>query len=264
MFNYTEYYESIKSHLKAYKNNTLGIIEDGIYKGNNLSYGHILPDYRKYENITANYRKDFIKYLQTTKIKLHKDFHHLNSSQALCFNLFFPFIVENKFSILFKCLGVIDNVKNCELEYIEDQNEFTNYDFYINGEKAKYYFEVKYTEKRFDDEEMDVSHIKKYESIYKDKLAKIGNIKIEYFFENYQIFRNILNAVNGIVVFIIPNQRKDLYERLVEVKSKVNCQNTIYILPIEDIIKMAVSNDMDRFKSSFIEFREKYLTTAST
>jgi hypothetical protein len=32
---------------------------------------------------------------QRRRIRLHSDFHHLNSSQTLCFNLLFPMLMED-------------------------------------------------------------------------------------------------------------------------------------------------------------------------
>jgi len=84
-------------NLIRYKKEKLHIFEPGIYRynGQNIKKDHILPlnqDIDKYNNLIDRYRIKFIDFNETQprKIKLHKYFHHLNSSQALCINLFFP------------------------------------------------------------------------------------------------------------------------------------------------------------------------------
>jgi len=261
---YNDYYELVKKHLAQYKVKNLKIMEDGVYKRNNKQYAHILPELLKYQNILLTYRDDIISYLQENKIKLHNDFHHLNSSQALCLNLFSPFCITNNLSLILQIMGIDDSIVSYSFEYIQDKKEYTNFDFFINGKKYNYYFEVKYTEQKYDDESMDESHIKKYESIYKEKLREIGNIDIKLFFENYQIFRNIINAKNDKVIFVLPKQREDMIEKINSIKKIVNCSQNIYILTLEEIVNISRYSNNDKLKSNYIEFKEKYLTTAST
>ena len=70
---------------------------DGNWRGK--FYPHILPKEKKDLNIIEGIRNDFWPYLNKTDIKLHQYFHHLNSSQALCFNLFFP-LIKNEENLL--------------------------------------------------------------------------------------------------------------------------------------------------------------------
>ena len=89
------YSTKVKRHLADYKKERLQIVEDGVFKQNKKHYKHILPENLKELNIIEIYRKEFWDYsFMNEDIKLHVDFHHLNSSQAMCFNLFYPLIHE--------------------------------------------------------------------------------------------------------------------------------------------------------------------------
>ena len=116
------YNQLIKRHLSDYKIKTLGIRRDGIWKQNGRRYPHILPEDREILYILPVYREDFCDYLDTKGIKLHQDFHHLNSSQAMCFNLFFPFLVENKLGVLISDVMSLppNEIKDAAFEKVMD------------------------------------------------------------------------------------------------------------------------------------------------
>ena len=80
----SKYNEALQQHLTRYKQDRLGIREDGNYKGK--PYGHILPQALRYLNILEPIRHELQRYLQDhPQVKLHQFFHHLNSSQAFSF-----------------------------------------------------------------------------------------------------------------------------------------------------------------------------------
>jgi hypothetical protein len=83
------YQDVLKRHLADHKRKVLGIEEAGIYSRTGKPYEHILPKALADRNllepaltIERTYRR---------RMKRHPDFHHLNSSQAFAFNLFFPY-----------------------------------------------------------------------------------------------------------------------------------------------------------------------------
>jgi hypothetical protein len=77
-------------HLGKYAKQRLGIFDEGIYQGR--PYPHILPSKLRFLNLLESIRSEVQGHLRKSpSIKLHKYFHHLNSSQALTFNLFFPY-----------------------------------------------------------------------------------------------------------------------------------------------------------------------------
>ena len=87
------YQTALKKHLAEYKANRLGVREAGVYRKTGRAYQHLLPSNLRYLNLLESIRAEFREYLRhNPAIRLHPDFHHLNSSQALAFNLFFPFL----------------------------------------------------------------------------------------------------------------------------------------------------------------------------
>lgn len=224
------YSQDRKRHLAGYKEEKEISLLNGTWRG--IPYPHILPKEEYKRNILEVIRDDFWNY-QTNEIELHKDFHHLNSSQALCFNLFFPLFnkdnlflsefiirkieistaVKNDYEMLEKPfeklndfeIAVLDKKKlelnrilNCQFEYIPDKEEFTNFDFHvqlING--SEIFFEVKYTENGFGKAAKDKRHLDKIKSTYNPRLAgKIKDkfINDDFILENYQVLRNISYA----------------------------------------------------------------------
>ena len=249
--------EDIYQHLAKYKRNVLGIMENGEWRKN--PYKHILP--KKHLNINfiqSKYYNALLKLTECKSIKLHKDFHHLNSSQALCFNLFVPIREEKRFQPLFDLLLVKDEVECTKFEYIEDPNEETNFDFFIKGRNTQYFFEIKYTESTFGSAVNDKRHERKYENIYKERLEKITNIPMEIFFRDYQLWRNLIYTDKGIVVFVIPEFREDLLEKINNAKSKMKNTDNVKMVSIEKICKTYQQLKLGDLESHYSEFYNKY------
>ncbi len=152
-----DYIENVYQHLSQYKVNKLKIVEDGIYRKNKKPYKHILPDKEKRLNIIEPIRDKFWNYFKTTKIKLHTDFHHLNSSQALCFNLFYPMINRkekylNFLKEIFECKNNEEDNFDIFFEWVDNFNLMrqegikSHHDVFIDFGKIKYLVEIKYTE----------------------------------------------------------------------------------------------------------------------
>jgi hypothetical protein len=89
----TSYADALKAHLATYKRERLGVLEDGLWLKNQRPYSHILPEGLRRLNVLETIRREFWQFHESreTVIRLHSDFHHLNSSQAFAFNVFFPF-----------------------------------------------------------------------------------------------------------------------------------------------------------------------------
>src|SRR5206468_11772445 len=85
----TDYIERLQQHLAGYKISVLGVTESGVWGTPPRSYAHILPREQFRLNIIAPLRERFWPERDRRGWKLHKYFHHLSSSQALAFNLFF-------------------------------------------------------------------------------------------------------------------------------------------------------------------------------
>ena len=122
----------LKDHLGDYKISNLGILEDGFWRSK--PYRHILPEELYKLNILETIRDEFWDYFETRQgPNLHKDFHHLNSSQAMCFNLFFPLFNDKSFQNVFlsEILGCDDTgIVKQDFEVVIEEEEGTNFDFF--------------------------------------------------------------------------------------------------------------------------------------
>ena len=76
-----------KVKVKGTGNANEQITEDGPWSRNSVSYPHILPVAHQNLNFLERYRSEMVAYLASEpSVKQHQDFHHLNSSQAMCLN----------------------------------------------------------------------------------------------------------------------------------------------------------------------------------
>lgn len=272
-----KYNELIKDHLASYKSNRLGISQDGIWKNNNKEYKHILPEPLYKLNIIETFRKEFWEYFKTGQkeaIKKHQDSHHLNSSQAMAFNLFFPFIYANKLSILIDSLEIepCGEVLENTFEKIEWSEEGTNFDFFIRfNSHINILFELKFSENEFGRAKNDDSHLKKYNKIYKPALKDImipdfGDS--QQFFKNYQIIRNLIylgRGINNYVVFIFPEQNHDLKSGEAVILKSVSdkYKNKVRIIYLENLVQRILNGlsykDYHKLITHFELFQEKYI-----
>ena len=263
--------EEIKKRLALYKLNILGIENCGIY--GKYKYPYILPEKEKKQNlIMASYKSQFDDLYVRMESSLHTCFAHLNSSQALCFNLFYPLIFTNHLSLIETSISMaakasFEHVEDVSFEKVKNPKEKTNFDFFINDEGKKYFFEIKYTEAMFGNVAMVTKndrHDKKYNDFYKEQINKIvsDDITEEEFFENYQIWRNICHADVGKVFFVFLKSRKSLEKKILATinKCKDIYQKQISILYIEDLVDACLKVQDDKFRKHYLEFSEKYLS----
>ena len=262
--------EKIILNLCSYKNDILKITEIGTY--HNKTYLHILPKNMSEKNLLeTKYFEDLKKefhVLQNEK-KIHRYFHHLNSSQALALNFFVPIIKEG---LLSNFLGIEDEVFNTKFEYEfehEEENSFevkpyrkTNFDFYAEANNKKYFFEVKYTEKEFGSAKKDSAHKEKYKTIYKPTLEKIckANIPENEFFKNYQLWRNLCHVQYGTICFVLPSFRNDLIKTIENAKSFIKEEyiKFIQIRIIDDFVLKMTSHKNVNISNHYKEFKKKY------
>lgn len=234
------YQEIIKAHLCDYKARVFPGLPDGFWisKRKETPLGYLLLPEDKYANLIKHYKADFFKsrfHLRGSreKIKLHIYFHHLNSSQAMCINFFFPLMMENQLELVTERLGfpgekIDDATVSFEKESTIDSAHGyrpTNFDFYFKTISGKtFYFEIKYTEQEFGKAANDVEHCKKYADIYSKQLTRINP---EYgnrpaFFENYQLMRNLIHVDdNAYVVFVYPKDNLGIADGAIKARSKI-------------------------------------------
>jgi hypothetical protein len=88
------YDNQVKTQLCKYKKNILKIPKPGFFR--KKPYCHILPDESWEKNLWSQKKDQILDYAKHRRIHWHLGKAHLNSSQILCFNIFFPFIYNTK------------------------------------------------------------------------------------------------------------------------------------------------------------------------
>ncbi|GAA4767961.1 MULTISPECIES: PGN_0703 family putative restriction endonuclease [Flavobacterium] len=267
------YQKEIKAHFEKNKEKWFGEIENGKWRNSENFYHHILPKEEEVLNLLETYRDNLIEYLEKKKIKKHIYFHHLNSSQAMCLNFFYPLLAENELDVILMLIGLneeIDYDNTCfeKASDIEKNKNYrpTSFDFYIKTVSGKnVFFEIKYTEQEFGKAKPDDLHKQKFDNVYKDNL---NAIKEKYhdqkvFLENYQILRNLICiAENSYVCFIYPSGNKKIKEQAENAKSKFvksELKNHFKPLTWESVLDYTEKNvKNESIKKQLKDFKEKY------
>ena len=215
----------MRAHLARYKEDVLGIKESGVWKirGRTKTYAHILPVGEERLNIIESARTEFWQFWERERLarpalRLHRDFAHLTSSQALAFNLFFPFLRSSqpRSAPLLAALGVHPRpIKAWGFELVLDSAEGTHFDAGITFESnERLLVEVKLTEAEFGSCKPDAAHRKKLNSVYAPRLesrVEPEALRPDTFFQNYQVLRNICYAgPQADVVFLLPRANTSL------------------------------------------------------
>jgi hypothetical protein len=192
----TGYAVRMRSHLTRYKREVLEVLEDGVWVTNGETRTHILPAEQKWLNILPSIRSDFVDFFAGVQppLKLHRDFHHLNSSQAMAFNLFFSWFNQGLGDEFLESIGCTrEDVNEWHFEHVPDPEEFTNLDFWIRRSSGReVHIEVKLTEGEFGTVRDDSpAHIDKLARVYRPRLAgkSIAGITDDALLRNYQLMR---------------------------------------------------------------------------
>jgi hypothetical protein len=238
-----------KTHLAAYKTSILGIAEHGLSSRNNQPYPHIIPAQHRDKNLLPAVYSAFEAFRATTNCKLHRDFHHLTSSQALAFNLFLPVVaswsgISGQYARL---LGLRPRtIRSLTLEAIPDLAEGTNFDALAHlDEGSRAYIEVKFTESGFGQGRNDEAHQAKLREIYLPRLAgRVEESCLEptHFFRHYQLYRN-LSAIrpetSDVLVLLLPRSHAGVWEHAMIWSTNPRLRDlraAIRLIALEDVL----------------------------
>lgn len=273
------YISDMKKHLASYKKDRLGIDANGIWNTNGKPYTHILPQECQRLNILEPYRAEFwaSRHAGTLGvIKLHGCFHHLTSSQAMCFNLFFPFLDDRRenMPMLLQAFGLpTEGVAEAVFEKKLDAREGTVFDFFIGYKDRRHVtFEVKFTETDFGAAKQDAIHDGRFRSIYfamAEKTLKPAYRDVKAFLNNYQFLRNLVylgtGSNNDLCLFVLPKTDPayaDIEERLddallPELRSKAK---VVWLEGlVSDLVALAKLAGSVRLCHHLDAFREKHI-----
>jgi hypothetical protein len=263
------------NHLAQYKADVLGVREDGLprYRSQDTPKSLILPIAHREANILERYRAQFWS-SNYAKIRLHRSFHHLNSSQALCINLFYPLIAEHALGFFLQFLGIAPDVELEAFFEIESDIELaarrTAFDFSIQlAAKGNIFVEVKYTEDGFGRTKKDDAHRAKFQKTY---LPLIENSpffapeckKEEFFLNHYQILRNLVHISDtDRVVLLFPPANTVVAEEAVYARDRLLTDAgriRLSLVSLDEIVSFLehqfVGGPLDGY---YQVFRSKYL-----
>jgi len=263
------YSNELRTHLEAYKKRRLGVDASGRWR--KKTYEHILPPSLRMLNILEPIRAEVSEYLASRKsVQLHRDFAHLNSSQAMCFNLFFPLLARWRTRLAPGMTGLPfdpSRVADWQFEHIRDPTEGTNFDAYVRTkEGTEHLFEVKLSESEFGKAENDSHHRKKLDSIYQPRLrGKIDPafLKPNRFFTHYQLLRNIAYVEPDLgvgVTFILPQANPRLRPALERVLAALSPDVARFtrVIHLEELVERLRKVRHLHLASYFDCFGEKY------
>ncbi|GAP73480.1 hypothetical protein SAMD00024442_96_1 [Candidatus Symbiothrix dinenymphae] len=262
--------DSVKQHLGNYRTNVLNVTKRG--KWENGEYEHILPSENQELNLLETYRDSFWK-SKWKNMEFSPFFPHLNSSQAMCLNFFYPLIEEKKIELLLEKLGIKGETVKYETVEFEKKSDLdstnakfkkhTSFDFYFETNNKKFYFEVKYTEPGFGSEGEDAAHVRRYEAQYKE-LAQ-GKIRFKTdddckeFLDNYQLMRNLMHVSDdSYVVFIVPKNNEEVCKKADEAPNFVDekYRDKVKVLYWDCLVEELQFEGT--LKTHFEEFKRKY------
>ena len=142
-----DYHARVAAHLNRYKEFHLGI------RAGATGRRAVLPDEYRELNILPEYRRPFRQYARANPMfRLATDFGNLASSQALCCNLFIPFVQDPaRHRVLAAVLcGTPQSIVRSGFDLSFGPATEEAFDFFCRlSDGSEYYFDVKYAETWF-------------------------------------------------------------------------------------------------------------------
>lgn len=244
----SKYSEDLKQHLTTYKEERLGVLDCGTYvhRGHERAYGHILPQSLQWLNLLEPIRREIREYLRDRpQVRLQEYFHHLNSSQAFAFNLFYPFMAAGSAEPLLEAMQLPAGVVDWEFEHLADRAEGTYADvLWQTADGVRTYCEVKLTEQEFGRAANDARHREKLATIYRPVLESVVAphlLETEEFLANYQLMRNVWLAARGTkdrVVFLLPRANESIRPEIERFLGGLSASmaRRVHMVMVEDLL----------------------------
>lgn len=268
------YRDLLVAHLAQYRREELKVTEPGTfaYRGRTIPVEHVLPRDQPWLGIPPEVRDQVRSYALAQNLKLHRYFHHLNSSQAFALSLFVPFFEGGRegCDALLRALGINAAFDKWTAESVPDPEEGTNLDaWWLTADGCQYFCEVKLTEAEFGVAVDDNRHRSKLETIYAPRLAshlKPSRLSAPAFFRSYQILRNLWHAAEtstSRVVFLYPQQNRVLDDLLMPVLDDVtsNLRERVIVAYAEDVLARLRADELcpPHLRTYAGRLTEKYL-----
>ena len=270
-----EFRSKVLDHMKKYKEKFLRVKETVSINGR--SYSHILPEKYYEMNFSRDVKDKLVGSKYLSSIHWHRYSHHLNSSQVMAVNFFYPLLKYRELDTLLMLMGIEDEIvydpshisfsKISEIE--ETQGRKTCFDFHFKLKSGKeVYVMSKYTDGCYG-KALDEEFSKKYEETYKSLLEKSGIIKEEFksekfFLENYNFMRSLVHlSEDSYLLVIYPRENWQIREKALKVEEEIlNEGFKEHYIPVvwEDLLDHLIDKmrnyDVARFYESW--FKDKY------
>jgi hypothetical protein len=249
----TEYVERLQRHLSKYRAETLRRPQ-GEWGTPAAPYAHVLRRDDRQMNIVEPIRDRFWKEQEAKGWTLHRFFHHLSSSQALAFNLFFPLYpdIRPTFVKTRAALG-IHGTEPARVDFeVELTNadgtklDGTNIDVLISEvPQRRAVIEVKLTEATFGRAAHDRRHLDRLRTIYTPLLeGRLDDSLLQPtpFFRDYQLLRNLAQLRRGSddrVLLLLPKARQQLWQFATDWCSRPELgtlSGKIAVVALEDVL----------------------------
>jgi len=271
------YRDLLVAHLAQYRREELKVAEPGTfdYQGRTIPVEHVLPRDQPWLAVPSEVREQVRTYALASGLKLHRYFHHLNSSQAFALSLFVPFFEggQDGSGALLRALGIGAAFDKWAAESVPDPEEGTNLDaWWLTADGYQYFCEVKLTEAEFGVAVDDNRHRSKLELIYAPRLAshlKPSRLSAPEFFRSYQILRNLWHAAGtptSKVVFLYPQQHRVLDDLLMPVLEDVTSElrDRVIVAYAEDVLARLRADELcpPHLRTYAGRLAEKYLLTS--
>ena len=273
------YQDDLKKHLADYKRRNLGISAPGVfrYRGRDVRHHHILPLANSSANLLEEAEPAASAFLAAHPDKRHRYFHHLNSSQAFAFNLFFPYFSgeQESASALLRALGQDGTLAGWEAEAVPVPDEETNIDvLWTTTDGVRTFCEVKLSEADFGKAIDDDRHRTKLVDIYSEALAghlEASRLERLAFFDAYQFNRNVWHMVRtdrSRLIFLLPRSNDRLWSLLQRLLSGVapGTRARISAVAVEDVIASLLADNQcpGRMRHYARKLEQKYLILSAT
>ena len=267
------YEKTLKAHLDEYRRGRLGGVESGNHQTNNKKHPnkHILPTKLQWLNILEPIRAEVMQYQTANGLRLHRYFHHLNSSQAFAFNLFIP-LFQHAPEKLARVLGT-PAVLSLQLEQSADPDERTQIDVqWMVDERSWVYCEVKLSEAEFGTTEGAGRHSRKLEDTYRPVLERyvsdqIWDDKGARFYQFQDVYQHLWLAARGghetdEVRFLLPRANETLLEQYQEAMSLVGpaLKSRTRLIYVEDVLRQLARSHDTAWYGRLLE--EKYVPSS--
>jgi len=270
-----DFRSKVMDHMKKYKEKFLRVKENVSVNGR--IYSNILPEKYYEMNFSRDVKDKLVGSKYLSSIHWHRYSHHLNSSQVMAVNFFYPLIKYRELDTLLKLMGIDDEIvydpshisfsKISEIE--QTQGRKTCFDFYFKLKSGKDVYVIsRYTNGCYG-RAKDEDFVGKYEETYKPLLEKSEIIKEEYkneksFLENYNFMRSLIHlSEDSYLLVIYPRENWRIRDKALKVEEDIlNEGFKEHYIPVvwEDLLDLLIdkmrNNDVARFYE--VWFKDKY------